>query len=44
MYAISNRESGLDVCGGMELCFPLELSKGLQVPGELNFGPGLFSI
>ena len=27
---ISNSESGLDVCGGMELCFPLELSKGFQ--------------
>ena len=27
---ISNRESGLDVCGGMEICFPLELSQGFQ--------------
>ena len=27
---VSNRESGLDVCGGMELCFSLELSKRFQ--------------
>ena len=40
MYAISNRESGIDLCGGMELRFPLELSKGFQAPGELNLGPG----
>ena len=25
VYAVSNRESGLNFCGGMELCFPLEL-------------------
>ena len=30
VYAVSNRESGLDLCGGMALCFPLELSKGFQ--------------
>ena len=25
VYAVSNRESGLDVCGVMELYFPLEM-------------------
>ena len=30
VYAVSNRESGLDLCGGMALWFPLELSKGFQ--------------
>ena len=30
VYAVSNRESSLDVCGGMEICFPLELSQGFQ--------------
>ena len=40
VYPVSNRESGLDVCGGMEFCFPLELSKGFQALAELNLGPG----
>ena len=38
VYAISNRESGLNLCGGMELCFPLELSKGFQVSSRVEFG------
>ena len=28
------------MCVGMELCFPLELSKGFKPPGELNLAPG----
>ena len=36
--AISNRESGLDVCGSMEICFPLELSKGFQASRQVEFG------
>ena len=38
VYAISNRESGLNLCGGMELCFPLELSKGFQASRRVEFG------
>ena len=30
VYAVSYRESDLNVCGGMELCFPFEFSKGIQ--------------
>ena len=38
VYAVSNRGSGLDVCGGMELCFPLELSMGFQASRGIEFG------
>ena len=38
MYAVSNRESGLKVCGGMELCFPLEFSQGFQASRRVDFG------
>ena len=38
MYAISNREVGLDGCEGMELCFFLELSKGFQASSQVEFG------
>ena len=34
------REVGLDVCEGMELCFPLELSKGFQASSLVDLGPG----
>ena len=45
VYAISNRESGLDMCGGMELCFTLKLSKGFQASSRLEFGTwGYFRI
>ena len=45
MYAISNREVGLDVCESMELCFPLELSKGFQASSRVEFGTwGSFQI
>ena len=27
---VSNRESVLDLCGGMKFCFPLELSRGIR--------------
>ena len=37
MYAVLNREIGLDVCEGMELCFPLELSKGCQASSRVEF-------
>ena len=43
VYALSERESDLNLCEGMELCFPLELSKGFRPPGELNLGLGLFA-
>ena len=38
VYVVSNRESGLDVCEGMELYFPLELSKGFQASCRVEFG------
>ena len=38
VYAVSNRELGHDFCGGMELCFPLELSKGFQASRRVEFG------
>ena len=38
VYAISNRESGLDECEGIELCFPLEWSKGFQASSWVEFG------
>ena len=38
VYAISNSESCLNVCEGIELCFPLELSKGFQASSGLEFG------
>ena len=37
VYAFSNMESCLDVCAGMELCFPLELSKGFQASRRGEF-------
>ena len=37
-YAVSNREVGLNVCVGMELCFPLELSKGFQASSRVESG------
>ena len=37
MFAVSNRKVGLDVCEGMELCSPLELSKGFQASGRVEF-------
>ena len=30
--------AGLDMCGCMELCFPLELSKGFQASSRVEFG------
>ena len=38
VYAILNRESGLDLCVVMELCFPLELSKGFPATRQVEFG------
>ena len=38
VYAVSNRESGLDLCGGKELCYPIELSKGFQDSRQVEFG------
>ena len=35
---VSNEESRLDVCEGIELCFPLELSKGFQASSRVEFG------
>ena len=35
---ISNRESVLDLCGSMELNFPLEFSKGFQASRRIEFG------
>ena len=36
--AVSNGESGLEECEGIELCFPLELSKGFQASSQVEFG------
>ena len=36
--AALNRESGIDLCGGMELWFPLDLSKGFQASRWVEFG------
>ena len=38
VYAVSNRESGFDLCGGKELCYPIELSKGFQDSRQVDFG------
>ena len=38
VYAVSNKEVGLDMIEGMELCFPLELSKGFQASSRFEFG------
>ena len=38
VYAVSKRESGLDLCGDMELYFPLELSKVFQASRRVEFG------
>ena len=45
MHTVSNREVGLDVCEGMELCFPLEFSKGFQASSLVEYGTwGSFQI